>query len=143
MGTTTEQQTGVFINGKAQIIEMMQYLRQDERERILKQIKIRNPVLADELVERSITFENLSSLSDVDLRKIFTHISAPILGIALKGVSVDFQRRLLGIVPRDYAEQAFSTLVAPIENEARDSRRAQNKIVSVLISLNKRKQISV
>lgn len=49
----------VFINGRAQILEMFQYLTQEERERLLKQIRPRNPQLADEIMETSISFKSM------------------------------------------------------------------------------------
>ena len=39
----------IFINGKAQIIEMLQHMPREERSRLLKNLKIRNPQLAEEL----------------------------------------------------------------------------------------------
>ena len=53
---------GVFINGKAQVLEMLQYLTPEEKERLIRQIRPRNPQLADEMMETSITFELLPKL---------------------------------------------------------------------------------
>ena len=39
---------GVFINGKAQIIEMLQHMPREERAVLLKNLKARNPQLAEE-----------------------------------------------------------------------------------------------
>lgn len=126
---------GVFLNGKAQIIEMLQYMSASERETLLQNIRKRNPQLAEELMEKSLTFSHLGELSDAELSMIFGQINAPILGIALKGTSRDFQRRLLSLAPRDYAERAYSIMMTPLQNEKTDIKRAQSKIVSSLAGM--------
>ncbi len=134
---------GVFLNGKAQIIEMLQHMPREERSRLLKNLKIRNPQLADELTEQCFTFSDLDNLSDHDLQMIFQYITAPILGMALKNIERSFQRRLLSLAGRDYAEEAFRVLKTSYSTEKRDVKRAQNKIIEVLVSLKKRRQINL
>lgn len=132
---------GIFINGKAQIIEMLQFMPRDERTKLLVNLKLRNPQLAEELTEQCFTFSDLDSLSDQELSMIFRYITAPILGMALKNIERNFQRRLLSLAGREYAEEAFRVLKNSYATEKRDIKRAQNKIVEVLVSLKKKKQI--
>jgi flagellar motor switch protein FliG len=133
----------IFINGKAQIIEMLQHMPREERSRLLKNLKLRNPQLADELTEQCFTFSDLDNLADSDLHMIFQYVTAPILGMALKNVERAFQRRLLSLANRDYAEEAFRVLNTSYATEKRDIKRAQNKIVEILVSLKKRRQINL
>lgn len=132
---------GVFINGKAQIIEMLQFMPREERVKLLNNLKLRNPQLAEELTEQCFSFSDLNNLSDKELAMIFSYITAPILGMALKNVERNFQRRLLSLAEREYAEEAFRVLKTPYSTEKRDIKRAQNKIIEVLVSLRKRKQV--
>jgi flagellar motor switch protein FliG len=134
--------SGIFINGKAQIIEMLQHMPREERAKLLKNLKIKNPQLAEELSESCFTFNDLDSLTDYELQMIFNYISAPILGMALKNIERNFQRRLLSLATREYAEEAFKVMKTPYSNEKRDSKRAQNKIIETLSSLKKRKQVA-
>lgn len=134
--------SGVFINGKAQIIEMLQHMPREERARLLKNLKIRNPQLAEELTEQCFTFNDLDNLSDNELTMIFQYVSAPILGMALKNVERSFQRRLLSLANREYAEEAFRVLKTAYSTEKRDIKRAQNKIIETLVSLKKRRQVN-
>ena len=85
----------VFLNGKAQIIEMLQHMPREERVKLLKNIKIRNPQLAEELTQHSYTFSDISLLSDNELESIFRYVTAPIVGMALKEVDRNPQRRIL------------------------------------------------
>ncbi len=140
---TNNNQNGYFINGKAQIIEMLQHMNRDERARLLKNIKIRNPQLADELTEQCFTFSDLDNLADSELQVVFNYISAPILGMALKNIERTFQRRLLSLATREYAEEAFRVLKTSYSSEKRDIKRAQNKIIEVLVTLKRRRQIDL
>lgn len=136
-------QQGVFINGKAQVIEMLKYMQPEERELLLKNIKARNPQLAIELTENCLTFNDLNRLGDEELHLIFNYVKPAIWGLALKDTPTNFQRRILGLAPRDYAEQAYQILTTPLKNEQRDTKRAQQKIVAILGNLLKRRQISM
>jgi flagellar motor switch protein FliG len=135
--------SGVFLNGKSQIIEMLKYMNSNEKSALLNNIKVRNPQLAAELIERSLSFNDLNKLQDHDLGLIFNYTAPQILGIALKDVSKSFQKRILSLAPRNYAEEAYGILVRPISNEKKNIQQAQRKIVDTLISLNKRKQLSL
>ena len=141
MENNSNTANGVFINGKAQIIEMLQHMPRDERAKLLKNLKLRNPQLAEELTEQCFTFSDLDNLSDEELNMIFQYITAPILGMALKNTERHFQRRMLSLAPRQYAEEAFRVLKTVYSTEKRDIKRAQNKIIEILVTLKKRKQI--
>ncbi len=133
----------IFINGKAQIIEMLQHMPREERARLLKNLKIRNPQLAEELTEQCFTFSDLDNLPDHELLMIFQFVTPPILGMAIKNVERSFQRRLLSLATREYAEEAFHVLKTTYSTEKRDIKRAQNKIVEILVSLKKRRQVNL
>ncbi len=128
----------VFINGKAQIIEMLQHMPREERIKLLKNIKLRNPQLAEELTQHSYTFSDISMLSDNELKMIFSYVSAPIVGMALKEVERSFQRRLLSLAERAYAEEAYRIMTTTFPTEKRDTKRAQNKIIEILSKIKKR-----
>ncbi len=130
-------QASVFLNGKAQIIEMLQHMPREERAKLLKNIKLRNPQLAEELSQHSYTFSDINSLSDQELKNIFRYVSAPIVGMALKDVERSFQRRLLSLADRVYAEEAYRVMTTNFPTEKRDTKRAQNKIIEILSRLKK------
>mgnify|MGYP002639116288 CR=1 FL=1 len=133
----------VFLNGKAQIVEMLEFMTAEEKSILLGNIRQRNPALAIELQEKSLSFNDLDKLSDQELSLIFSHVKPEILGIALKDVSTNFQRRILSLAPRSYAEKAYSILKQPIKESRGMSKKAQNKIVGILINLSKRGQVQL
>ena len=128
---------GIFINGKAQVLEMLEYMTQEERDRLIANIHQRNPQLAQELSEKSFKFNSIESMEDNVIAKLYQHVNPQILGMALKGTSSDFQRKVLTACPRNYAEAAFEALNTYFNNEASLIERAQNKITSVVLGLRK------
>lgn len=133
---------GIYINGKAQIVEMLQYMNPDEREKLLKNIRVRNSAMAQELIRESMTFDVVENLGDEDWQKIFNYIDARILGIALKLSNKNFQRRLLRLATREYAETAYNVMVTPIEQGAEKSKRAQRRIMETVGSLSQKRLIN-
>ena len=133
----------VFINGRAQVIEMLQYMEDEDRNTLLKNIRIRNPILANELLEKSLVFENIGKLSDHEIRLIINYVQPTIMGVALKNVNQDLQRRVLGLAQRAFAEKAYEIMIKSIGNEMTHIRKAQNKILETMVALNKKKQINL
>ena len=134
---------GVFINGRAQILEMFQYLTSEERNRLLRQIRMRNPGLADEIMQTALNFDSLVTLDDEAIARVLNYCKAPILGVALKSLNVSDQRKILSVCPRDYAEEAYKVMMTRLSNESRDVERACNKIKAVIGALVKKKIISL
>ncbi|MCB9060307.1 MAG: hypothetical protein H6622_02160 [Halobacteriovoraceae bacterium] len=128
--SNTTPQNGVFINGKAQVIEMLKYMDETEKSRILQLIRIKNPTLAEELSQEILTFESLDKIDIQLLRKVCSNIRPEILGIALNSMNQNFQRSILSKIDRNFAGEAFKTMQANLNSE--QIRRAQSKILSII-----------
>lgn len=128
-----KEENKVFINGRNQAISMLRLLTREERSRILSQIKIKNPSLAVELNNQCVNFNDIEHLTDTALKSLMEKIPSQVVGLAIKGARVDFQKRILKIANRKYAEEAYSVLRTNLEGEQRRLiERAQNKILSLL-----------
>mgnify|MGYP006083600499 CR=1 FL=1 len=138
-----DQAGGVFLNGKAQILEMMPLLSPTERNKLIKNIRMKNPQLADELVENSITFKNILDLSDETIRVILRYVKAPILGVALKSLPADDQRKVLCLCEREYAEQAYKGMTARLSREIQDIDKACARVKSVMGALIRKGYIKI
>ena len=134
---------GVFLNGKAQIIEMLELMPTGERQKLLNNIRMRNPALANELMEKSMSFVDLDRPDDNDLNKIISATNPQIMGLALKNTPVNFQRRILSLCDRQYAVETYEIMVKRLENEKKDSARAQDRILSSFANLVKRQIIQI
>ncbi|MBT7608590.1 MAG: hypothetical protein HN576_02465 [Bacteriovoracaceae bacterium] len=139
----TKNEGSVFLNGKAQIVEMLEFMTAEEKNVLLTNIKQRNPSLALELQEKSLSFCDLDKLSDHEICVMFTQAKPEILGLALKDIDSSFQRRILSLAPREYAEIAYTILVKPIKDSRALIKKAQNRIVGILINLSKRGQVQL
>ena len=128
-----QKKTGTFINGREQAQEILRMLTPNERTRILQNINLRNPSLANELKQNSISLRDIESFGATDFKNIFQHVRPEILGLALKQTSKNFQREILKIAPRQYAEKAFETLMMQIPASKMDTiKRAKKLILSHL-----------
>ncbi|OIQ18570.1 MAG: hypothetical protein BM556_09960 [Bacteriovorax sp. MedPE-SWde] len=144
MENNANAENGIFINGKAQIIEMLKFMTAKERATLLKNVRMRNPSLAKELYAESITFETIYSLDQVDLAQIIQFVKGPIMGVALKTAPAEFQRKMLQSCPREYAEEAYTYLTKNLGgNEERDVTRAQKRVSDTIVALNNRGRISL
>ena len=99
--------------------------------------------MAKELMENSLSFENIYDFNDEQILLISRYIKPAIWGLALKFTNRDFQRRVFSLIPRETAEVAYGIFAKNISNETRDSKRAKNKIVDVVISLSKKKVLAI
>lgn len=127
---------GVFINGKQQMIELLQFMNGEEKARLLENLYRRNPSMAKELMINSLSFESLYDFSDEQIKIVANYIKPAIWGLALKTTNINFQRKILSLMPRHKAEEAYQIFTKNIQNEERDSIRAKSKILQIVISLN-------
>ena len=141
MSASTENKSNhIFINGKNQIIEMLKLMPAKEKKKLLDNIRKRDAVLANELLEQSLTFRHIENLDDDVLKRIILSTQAPILGLAIKYLSTEFQRRILSLANREYAENAYAILVTSVSSESDKVKKAQNKILMQMITVMKRMQ---
>ena len=127
------EENKIFINGKSQAISMLKMLTREERNRILGQIKIKNPSLASELNNNCVNFNDIEHLTDHAIQSLLSKVQPQVIGLAIKKSSVEFQKRVLKIAERNYAEEAYQVLRTPLNNEQKKLiDRAQNRILSLL-----------
>ena len=122
----------IFINGKAKAFELVQMLTAPEKERILNKIQLKNPALAEELKQNSFSIQEVASLGDQDIQKLFPLLPPQIMGMALRNLDYEIQRRILILAPRDYAKKAFEILKVPIDEEGVHQKRAGKKVSEVI-----------
>ena len=137
------QEQGIYINGKKQIIEMLQFMSKSEREKLLGHVKVKNAVMARELSEQSFSFNDLTQLSTHSLRKIFSNINSAIIALALYNASTELQRKVLSSLDRGQAEQAFHIMNQNLNSKRNECKRAQEKVVQIVIQLSRKQQVDI
>ena len=138
----TEQQ-GIYVNGRQQIIEMLQFMNDSDRKKLLKNIGSRNAVMARELSEQSLSFNDLIRLSQESLRRIFIQCNPAITGLALYTCSSELQKKVLSSLDRNIAESAFNIMSKNLSTKKLECKRAQEKVMQIAIQLNRKQNISL
>jgi flagellar motor switch protein FliG len=134
-------ENGIFINGKRQVIELLQQMDASDKAKLLKNLRHRNPSLAKELTEQCLSFESIWDLEDGHLKTIVSQIQPTILGLALSLVNVKNQRRALGLLPREMALKAFEIMQKDLTSNRSECLRAQKKILETAIGMHKNRII--
>ncbi len=139
--TAKTNENGIFINGKGQVIELLQQMSAADKAKLLKNLRVRNPTLAKELTESCISFESIWDLDDAGLKTIVSQVQPAILGLALSLVHTKNQRRALGLIPRESAVRAFEIMQKDLTGNRSECLRAQQKILDLSISLHRNRII--
>ena len=141
MSQNSEQ--GIFLNGRQQIIEMLQFMDEKEKRKLLNNIEKRNAVMARELSEQSFSFKSLFDLSSEQLNKILSRCNPAIVALALYPLEISLQRKALASLERAMAEKAFEIMSNNLSNKSQEIKRAQQKIIQVAIQLSRQKYIKI
>jgi len=134
-------ENGIFINGKQQVIELLQRMDGPDKARLLKNLRTRNPVLAKELTESCISFDSIWDLDDGPLKTVVSQVQPAILGLALSLVHSKNQRRALSLISREVAIKAFDIMQKDLTSNRNECFRAQNKILELALSLHRNRII--
>lgn len=141
MTVKTNEKGEVFINGKRQVIELLQQMDAADKSRLLKNLRVRNPSLAKELTESCISFNSIWDLDDAGLKTVVSQIQPTILGLALSLVHPKNQRRALSLIPRDQAVRAFEIMQKDLSGNRNECQRAQQKILELAMNLHRNRII--
>jgi flagellar motor switch protein FliG len=135
------QENGIFINGKKQVIELLQRMESKEKSKLLKNLKLRNPSLARELTEQCLCFDSIWELTDQDLRIVLNNVQPAIIGLALNTTQTKNQKRALSLMSRDKAVTAFEILQKDLSGNQQQCLRAQQKILEMALNLHQNRVI--
>lgn len=134
-------ENGIFINGKRQVIELLQTMDGPDKARLLKNLRLRNPSLAKELTESCISFESIWDLDDEALKTLVSQVQPAVLGLALSLVHTKNQRRALSLISRQMAIKAFDIMQKDLTGNRNECHRAQQKILELALNLHRGKII--
>ncbi len=138
-----QENTGVYLNGKKQVIELLKKMEGSDKATLLRNLKARNPILAKELAESCVNFDSIWSLDDNALRSVLSHVQPTILGLALHITQVKNQRRALALIERPQAMRAFEIMQKDLSGNRNECVRAQQKILEFAMKLHKNQIITL
>ena len=134
---------GVFLNGRKQVIELLQHLPAVEKHKLIKSMQLKNASLTKQLSEESLSFKDLNQLTDNQLVRVLQNINPTITGLALYLTPTIFQKRCLRLMSRESAQSAFNILKKNLSGQQSQCKKAQQKVLSTVIQLSKRGIIHV
>jgi flagellar motor switch protein FliG len=135
------EKTGIFINGKSQVVEMLKSMNATDKNKLLQNLKIRNPALAKELAELCFGFESIWDLSDEHLRTVFMQVKPVLIGLALYMSNGKNQRRVLSLLNREHAVKSYEVMTQDLSSHRKECLKAQEKILEIIFDLARRKII--
>jgi flagellar motor switch protein FliG len=141
MENNKPESKGIFINGRKQIIDMLQIMNESEKAKLLRNISARNPAVARELSESSFNFNDLDRLDDYALARLIQNINPAVVGLALQLAPLKFQKRILSIMERGNAERAYQVMTSAISKV--DSEKARNKIIETAVMLSRKGALKI
>lgn len=141
MSQSNAENGGVFINGKKQVIELLQRMDAPDKAKLLKNLRLRNPSLAKELTESCLSFSSIWDLDDECLKTVVSQVQPAILGLALSLVHVKNQRRALALISREMAMKAFDIMQKDLTSNRSECIRAQQKILDLAVNLQRNRII--
>lgn len=130
----------IIINGRAQVIEILKKLPEEQKNKILDSVVKKNPTLGKELAWQTFAFSSIPLLSDLNLKILLEYLSATVIGLALKNQSVDLQKLLLNSLPTTKAQEVYSYMKGK-SARIEDCEKAQKKMVEVALTLLQKKVI--
>ena len=83
------------VGGSDVLTEMLDTADDQSRDRILADIAVKNPALAEELRQNLFMFESIEYLDDADIKTLLNKVSNEQLAVALQGASESFIEQLL------------------------------------------------
>lgn len=130
-----EPKSATYLDGRKQVIDLLRYLPQDEKNKLLKNLKIKNPEVANSLIEEGISYGQVEGLSDERIQILMKYITPQLFGMALKNSSRKLIQRVLTLAERDYAEISYDILISFVDDAPKKSKMAQDKIINTAIRL--------
>jgi flagellar motor switch protein FliG len=141
MNQNNAENGGIYLNGKKQVIELLQRMDSADKSKLLKNLRVRNPALAKELTESCISFESIWDLNDACLKTVISQIQPTILGLALNIVHTKNKKRALSLIPREMALRAFEIMQKDLSGNRNECIRAQQKVLELALILHRNKTI--
>ena len=124
------------IGGSDVLTEMLDTAVAESRDRILNDIALRDPNLAEELRQNLFMFESIEYLEDTDIKTLLNKVSNEQLAVALQGASNNFINQLLANKTegaQDMLKQSMSLSQKMPDKKIQESRQVIVKTARQLI----------
>ena len=130
-----------LIGGPDRIIAIYESLDPEAQTKMLDNLKIARPELAEELRSRTFLFEDLEKLESNSLKTVLREVDLQTLVLALRGRSEDFRKKILDHLTQGKAEIIREELEFSDGPAGKPTSEAQRKVALLVRRLEREGQI--
>jgi len=121
----------IKFNGFQHAILTLQGLTGAEQERILRDISLQDPHLAEQLAKAMVNFEDLKYLTSDMIRNLLTQIPMEVLGLSLRASSEELRQHFMNNLSRNLKKDLEDCLMGPPKRVS-EVQKAQEEIMIVV-----------
>lgn len=115
--------------GFQSVLEMFRVMDPADRERLLAQVKARDPQLAQAIQLNVFRFEDILTLSAPDLQRLLQKLPSAVLALSLRGMSAEFQAQVFASMSARAADSLREEIAAIGPKPLPDVLEARRKVV--------------
>jgi flagellar motor switch protein FliG len=131
------------VDGKKEASELLASLDPTQRERILSEIAIQNPDLAEQLRKGIFRFEQVLSLDPIELQKVIRPLDQRILALSLRGMTPEERSLLYSKIPERMARALDEENQSMGPQRMSDVKTAREKITEIAVVLHQKGEITL
>jgi flagellar motor switch protein FliG len=115
--------------GFQSVLEMFRVMEPAERERLLAQVRTRDPQLAQAIRQQVFQFEDILKLAAPELQRLLQRVPTGVLALALRGMSADFQAKIFASMSARVGDSLREEIAALGPKPLPDVLEARRKVV--------------
>ena len=116
-------------SGFESVLEMFRVMDPADRDRLLKAVSLRDGALEQAISDRIFRFEDLLTLEKSALQKLLREVPKAVLALSLRGLSEDFQSRILDHLSRSAGEEVREEWSSLGPRKVADVMEARRKVI--------------
>ncbi len=131
----------IKIDGKKEAALLLASLDHDHREKLLKDIALKDPALADHLRKNLFNFEQVLNLESMELQKVIRAQVPRLFALSLRGLTPEQKKTLYSKLSERHARAIEDEIQAIGPSKLSDVKLAQEKITAYAQDLHEKGEI--
>ena len=131
------------IDGKKEAAELLGALDTAHRERILSEIAIKNPELAQQLRKGLFQFSQVLALEATELQKVIRSHDQKLFALALRGIDAETKKNLYLKFPERFVRALEDEILSMGPQKVSDVKVAQERLVETARVMHEKKEITL
>ena len=115
--------------GFQSVLDMFRVMEPADRERLLAQVRARDPQLAQAIQQNVFRYEDILGLPAPELQRLLQRVPSPVLALSLRGMSGEFQAQVFASMSARSAESLKEEISAIGPKPLPDVLEARRKVI--------------